>query len=376
MTNAEAYDRGFAQLSSHTVGPLLDRAGLRPSGALRADPAHDPPSGAPHTDQAQVLSSGAPHTNQAQNRPTGTPRADQPQDQSAGAPHTGEAHDPPSGSPHANQAKTRATGTPRTELPQDRPAGAPHTGEAQIRPPGGPRGDVAVGVGVSRAAKAGAFRLLDVGCGTGVVTAAALALGAEVTAVDADPGMVELTAHRHPYAIVRLATLPGLPFGDGEFDAVAGNFIINHVSDTATALNDLHRVLRPAGTLALTWWKSDEMTATSVFADAIADAGVPYEPPARPFTGDDTPGRFTELLEEAGFSGAKVETVRWRHRVDLASWWSDIVRAGGPRFAVIARQPPEIVDRIRACCTRLAAPYERDGFPVCAYLARATRPAP
>ncbi|WP_194243952.1 class I SAM-dependent methyltransferase [Nonomuraea phyllanthi] len=337
MTNAEAYDRGFAQLSSHTVGPLLDRAGLRPSGALRADPAHGPPSGAPHTDQAQVLSSGAPHTNQAQNRPTGTPRADQ---------------------------------------PQDRPAGAPHTGEAQIRPPGGPRGEMAVGAGVSRAAKAGTFRLLDVGCGTGVVTAAALALGAEVTAVDADPGMVELTAHRHPYATVRLATLPGLPFGEGEFDAVAGNFIINHVSDTATALNDLHRVLRPAGTLALTWWKSDEMTATSVFADAIADAGVPYEPPARPFAGDDTPGRFTELLEEAGFSGAKVETVRWRHRVGLASWWSDIVRAGGPRFTVIARQPPEIVERIRACYTRLAAPYERDGFPVCAYLARATRPAP
>ncbi|MFI7636253.1 class I SAM-dependent methyltransferase [Nonomuraea sp. NPDC049400] len=216
-------------------------------------------------------------------------------------------------------------------------------------------------------------RLLDVGCGTGVVTAAALALGAEVTAVDVNPAMLELTARRHPYATILRAALPDLPFKDEEFDAIAGNFVINHVPDTARALKELHRVLRPGGTLALTWWKSDEMTATNVFADAIAAAEVPYEPPARPFTGNDTPQRFMELLAQAGFEGAGVETLRWHHQVDLATWWADIVQAGGPRFAVIARQPPETVERIRAHYTRLAAPYEREGFPVCAYLAHATR---
>ncbi|MFC7584141.1 hypothetical protein ACFQYP_10640 [Nonomuraea antimicrobica] len=41
---------------------------------------------------------------------------------------------------------------------------------------------------------------------------------------------------------------------------------------------------------------------------------------------------------------------------------------------MIARQPPQVVERIRGHYLRLAAPYERDGFPVCAYLARATRP--
>ncbi|HEX4812970.1 MAG TPA: methyltransferase domain-containing protein [Nonomuraea sp.] len=221
--------------------------------------------------------------------------------------------------------------------------------------------------------RAHAAHLLDVGCGTGVVTAAALALGAEVTAVDADPVMLEMTARRHPYATVRLAALPDLPFEDAEFDAVAGNFVINHVPDTAASLKELHRVLRPGGALALTWWKSDEMTATSVVADAIAAAGVPYEPPPRPFTGHDTPPRFTALLRQAGFADAAVETLRWRHQVDLATWWTDLVRAGGPRFAVIARQPPENVERIRSHYARLAAPYAREGFPVCAYLAHARR---
>lgn len=223
--------------------------------------------------------------------------------------------------------------------------------------------------------RAHAARLLDVGCGTGVVTAAALALGAEVIAVDADPVMVELAARRHPYATIRQAALPGLPFEDEEFDAVAGNFVINHVPDTAESLRELHRVLRPGGTIALTWWKSDEMTATRVFADAIEAAGMPYEPPPRPFSAHDTPDRFIALLEEAGFERAAVESVRWRHRVDLGAWWTDIVQAGGARFGVIADQPPETVDRVRAHYARLAAPYERDGFPVCAYLAHARRRA-
>ncbi|WP_170223371.1 class I SAM-dependent methyltransferase [Nonomuraea turkmeniaca] len=221
--------------------------------------------------------------------------------------------------------------------------------------------------------RAHAARLLDVGCGTGVVTAAALALGAEVTAVDADPDMVELAARRHPYATIRQAALPDLPFEDGEFDAVAGNFVINHVPDTAAALSELHRVLRPGGQIALTWWKADEMTATNVFTEAIEAAGVPYEPPPRPFTANDTPARFTALLTTAGFEEPAVETLRWRHQVDLRSWWTDIVQAAGPRFAMISGQPPEVVERIEAHYTSLASPYAHEGFPVCAYLAHATR---
>ncbi|MFC7584142.1 class I SAM-dependent methyltransferase [Nonomuraea antimicrobica] len=142
-----------------------------------------------------------------------------------------------------------------------------------------------VGPLLASACRGRAPHLLDVGCGTGVVTAAALALGAEVTAVDADPAMLELAARRHPYATIRLAALPELPFEDAQFDAIAGNFIINHVPDATEALRELHRVLRPGGALALTWWKSGEMTATDVFAEAIAAAEVPYDPrhaPSRP----------------------------------------------------------------------------------------------
>ncbi|NRQ36065.1 methyltransferase domain-containing protein [Nonomuraea sp. NN258] len=211
-------------------------------------------------------------------------------------------------------------------------------------------------------------------CAQGLAAAgAALALGAEVTAADSDLDMLEVAARHHPHASVRLAALPDLPFADAEFDAVAGNFVINHVPDTPRALAELHRVLRPGGRLALSWWKAGEVTATDVFTQAIAAAGIPYEPPARPFTPHEEPSAFLPLLGEAGFAGAGVSTLRWRHRVDLGAWWDDIVAAGGPRFRVIAEQPPATVRRIRDAYDLLAAPYAADGFPVCAYLAHATR---
>ncbi|MER7365017.1 class I SAM-dependent methyltransferase [Nonomuraea wenchangensis] len=218
-----------------------------------------------------------------------------------------------------------------------------------------------------------ARRLLDVGCGSGVVTEAALALGAAVTAVDADPAMVELTARRFPGAAVRRATLPELPFDDGEFDAVAGNFVINHVPDTAASLRELRRVLRPGGTLALSWWAAGEMTATAVLSDAMEAAGLASGPP-RPFAADAGPERFAALLAAAGFADAEVESVRWRHRVDLDAWWTEVVGAGGARFGTIGRQPAAVAGLVRAHYERLAAPYARDGFPVRAHIAHARRP--
>lgn len=218
--------------------------------------------------------------------------------------------------------------------------------------------------------KSRAQRLLDVGCGTGVVTAAAVALGAEVTAVDNDLDMLEHVARHHPYAGVRLAALPELPFATEEFDAVAGNFVINHVQDVPAALEELHRVLRPGGTVALSWWAQGEMTATGVFGEAMLAAGLPYEQPERPFA---DPGVFTAALRRAGFAGAGVDTMRWRHRADLGQWWEDVVGAGGPRFGVIAEQPPEVAERVRHAYDLLARPYAQEGFPVCAHLAHATR---
>ena len=78
------------------------------------------------------------------------------------------------------------------------------------------------------AAGVGAAEVLDVGTGPGLVAAVAMERGAKVTAVDAEPSMAEAAARNVPGLDVRLAVLPDLPLPDADFDAVTGNFVINH----------------------------------------------------------------------------------------------------------------------------------------------------
>src|SRR5689334_7074917 len=63
-------------------------------------------------------------------------------------------------------------------------------------------------------------RVLDVGTGTGTVAALACSRAAKVTAVDAEPSMIEIARRRASEAETHLAVLPQLPFPDGCFDAV------------------------------------------------------------------------------------------------------------------------------------------------------------
>ncbi|RSM88026.1 class I SAM-dependent methyltransferase [Kibdelosporangium aridum] len=95
-------------------------------------------------------------------------------------------------------------------------------------------------------------RVLDLGAGTGKLTAALVALGAEVIAVEPDPAM--LTELRRAVPTVR--ALPGnaeaIPLPDASIDAVlAGNAL--HWFDMSVAGPEIARVLAPGGILAGLW---------------------------------------------------------------------------------------------------------------------------
>lgn len=96
------------------------------------------------------------------------------------------------------------------------------------------------------------IRVLDVGTGSGTAAAAAAAVGAKVTAADADRDMVALAASLVPAVEFRVATLPALPFKDGQFDVVLANFVLNHVGQPRVALAELRRVAAPGGHVAVT----------------------------------------------------------------------------------------------------------------------------
>ena len=95
-------------------------------------------------------------------------------------------------------------------------------------------------------------RLLDAGCGAGLLALLASLRGAQVAAVDASPGMLAIARQRLPAADVREADLEAVPFGDATFDAVTAVNSIFYAEDMTAAMRELVRVVRPGGRVVVT----------------------------------------------------------------------------------------------------------------------------
>ena len=95
-------------------------------------------------------------------------------------------------------------------------------------------------------------RLLEVGCGMGTDLLQFARGGARCTGIDLTPRSVEITRHRFKlYGAAgnfMLSDGEHLPFQTESFDVVYSNGVLHHTPDTAGAIREVHRVLRPGGT--------------------------------------------------------------------------------------------------------------------------------
>ncbi|MEV4413355.1 class I SAM-dependent methyltransferase [Catellatospora sp. NPDC049609] len=95
-------------------------------------------------------------------------------------------------------------------------------------------------------------RVLDLGAGTGKLTATLVAVGADVTAVEPDPAMLTELRRAQPEVRALAGSAEAIPLPDGSVDAVlAGNAM--HWFDMAVAGPEIARVLSPGGILAGLW---------------------------------------------------------------------------------------------------------------------------
>jgi SAM-dependent methyltransferase len=156
-------------------------------------------------------------------------------------------------------------------------------------------------------------RVLDVGCGTGVLTCAvADRVGPNGYVVGLDPNAQMLAvANRKSQSITwQLGRAEALPFDDFSFDVVVSQFALMFVESQSVTIAEMLRVLRPGGRLAVAVWDSlDQVPGYLALAELLRElfgddvAGSMYAP----FTLGDR-CELLRLFAGAGAPGAEVRT--------------------------------------------------------------------
>ncbi|MGH3824028.1 MAG: class I SAM-dependent methyltransferase [Pseudonocardiaceae bacterium] len=145
-------------------------------------------------------------------------------------------------------------------------------------------------------------RVVDVGAGTGKLTAVLAAAGFMVDAVEPDPDMRAVLAARVPAARVHAGRGEALPLSDGSVDAVVYGQAWHWVDGLAAA-REAARVLRVGGTLAMLWnYEQDAAGWVGELARLVGPSSADSpSPPVLPW-----------------FGAGQVSQLSWSRELDVA----------------------------------------------------------
>ncbi|MBA8877320.1 class I SAM-dependent methyltransferase [Phyllobacterium myrsinacearum] len=137
--------------------------------------------------------------------------------------------------------------------------------------------------------------VVDLGAGTGKFTLRLMTTGAAVIAIEPVAEMLQKLSERYPEITAKAGTAESIPLADASVDAVVCAQAF-HWFATAAALTEIHRVLKPGGSLGLVWNTRDERIP---WVAKLADIFAPYE--------GDTPRHYTgEWKKPFPFNGFSV----------------------------------------------------------------------
>jgi ubiquinone/menaquinone biosynthesis C-methylase UbiE len=187
-------------------------------------------------------------------------------------------------------------------------------------------------------------QILEIACGTGILTREIVARcpHATIVATDLNPGMIEVAKQSFDSTRVtwRQADAEKLPFGDGEFDAIACQLGYMFVPDKLRAFCEARRVLRSDGVLTFNVWDSLEENDASRILNDVAQSMFPSDPPRFveiPFSMHDR-GEIERLLRAAGFRDvALADVATTMERASARQFATGMVR-GTPLFDALQQR--------------------------------------
>jgi len=160
-------------------------------------------------------------------------------------------------------------------------------------------------------------RVLEVACGTGISTrhlANTMPNGTAIIATDLNEAMLDHAANVNGNLSgvnYQQADALDLPFDEAEFDAVVCQFGIMFFPDKAKGMDEMTRVLKPGGVLALNVWDSLDRNPAVAIIDRVIKSFFESDPPRFleiPFGLHDIE-EVRELFHNAGYEAVSVARV-------------------------------------------------------------------
>jgi SAM-dependent methyltransferase len=194
---------------------------------------------------------------------------------------------------------------------------------------------------------AAGLRVLDLGAGTGKLTATLVSASADVIAVEPDPAMLSELRGNLPDVRALPGRAEAIPLPDASVDAVlAGNAL--HWFDMAVAGPEIARVLRPGGVLAGLWNVVDDRVGwVAGLARVSGNAAIGPR---------DTPAGWR--AETAGFGSAERAEFPHGQRRTADSLVATLATRAG-MLVMPERERTVVLGRIRAFLAR--TPETADG---------------
>jgi SAM-dependent methyltransferase len=222
-------------------------------------------------------------------------------------------------------------------------------------------------------------RVLDVGCGTGVLAREAHSrVGREgrVVGLDLNEGMLAVAARIEPKIEWRQGDAASLPLEDASFDVVVSQFAVMYFPDRATSLREMWRTLAPGGRLAIAAWAPiDHAPGYQILVDVAARqcGGEAADVLAAPFVLGDR-AELANLLVDGGISGANVTLHKGSIRFPSVSEFIRIEVKGSPLADMVSDDVMEaLTAESEGALAEFVAPSGEFVMPMDAHIVTASK---
>ena len=185
--------------------------------------------------------------------------------------------------------------------------------------------------------------VLDVGCGTGSLSAtlARVTRASQIVGIDPSKGFIEYarTQVADPRVTFELGDAQELPYSDGSFDRCMALLIVNFIPEAPKAAKEMRRVTRTGGVVATTMWDGSRANELNgCFWDAAIAIDPTVKRPAEKPGSYGSAAAISDLLKGTGLTDIEVTDLTMPCQFSsLDDYWLPLTQGQGPSGAYLVR---------------------------------------